>query len=147
MDLSGRPALKNREAPQTLRSVKQYDRKYSLRYSENPSERSVERYREPHLELSRPVRYSRLLLNFVKVLAVLLVLAVAVNFAYDYAQEKVGRREVEIQKLKAIKPLYYEGEPMTREWARKAMKNREYMGHWYECLGEGAVTVFLWFVL
>ena len=78
---------------------------------------------------------------------VLLVLAVAVNFAYDYAQEKVGRREVEIQKLKAIKPLYYEGEPMTREWARKAMKNREYMGHWYECLGEGAVTVFLWFVL
>ncbi len=130
-----------------MRSGKQYSRKYSLRYDEDPSGDGAEVYREAQLELSRPVRYSRLFLNCVKVFFVLLFFFVTINFAYDYAQERVAKREVEIQKIKAIRPLYYEGEPMTREWARKSMKNREYIEHWYESIGEGAVTAFLWLVL
>ena len=63
--------------------------------------------------------------------------------AYNFDQEKMARREIAYQKIKNLKPLYYEGQPMAREWARKAVKDLEYTKKWYSCLGEGLVTVLL----
>jgi hypothetical protein len=55
---------------------------------------------------------------------------------------QITRREVAYQRIKSLKPLYYEGQPMAMEWAQKAIKDLEYTRKWFSCLGEGIVTVF-----
>jgi hypothetical protein len=57
-------------------------------------------------------------------------------------QQSDNRREVAFQRIKSLKPLYYEGQPMAMEWAQKAIKDLEYTRKWFSCLGEGVVTVF-----
>jgi hypothetical protein len=78
---------------------------------------------------------------------VLLTVAVPLTFAYDFARGKVAIQETAYRRVISLHPGYFEGQPMTRGWARKAIKAAAYTSHWYQCVGEGAVTVFMWTLL
>jgi hypothetical protein len=98
---------------------------------------------QPELPLRHP-KYLRLGLKLIPLICLLVVGFTALHFAYDYAQERVAQRQVANQTLKSLNPLYYEGQPMVREWARKAIKDLAYARGWYECIGEGEVIVLMW---
>jgi hypothetical protein len=78
---------------------------------------------------------------------VLLTVAVPLTFAYDFAQGKVAIQETAYRRVISLHPGYYEGQPMTRGWAKKALKAVASTNRWYQCVGEGAVTVFMWTLL
>ena len=113
-------------APETKRGIKDAVGKYSE--TDHPAEAGNGfTYQTPSSPTARYSRSSRLFLNSVKLISVLLMAIVALNFAFDYAQAHVGPKDIEFQKIKALNPIYYEGEPMTKEWAKKAIKDRHYI--------------------
>ena len=129
-----------------MRSIKDTVGKYSE--TDHPTEAdNGSTYQTPPSQTARYSRSSRLFLNSVRLISVLLMAIVALNFAFDYAQAHVGPKDIEFQKIKAFNPIYNEGEPMTWEWAKKAIKDRHYIEGWYKSLGEGQVTVLLWILL
>jgi hypothetical protein len=103
-------------------------------YHNRPTQRSV---------LSK---YVRLGLNTIKVISVVAVVVFSLHFAYDYAQERIILKEATHVRVKSLNPLYYEGQPMARDWARNTIKELEYAKHWYECIGAGETMVLLWTV-
>lgn len=89
-------------------------------------------------------RYSRLVLRSVSLISVLSLAAISLYEVYNYAQEKVALKESLCREVRSLRPLYSNGQPMTREWARKAIMTQEYTESWYKSIGNGVVTVFMW---
>jgi hypothetical protein len=82
-----------------------------------------------------------------QLIIVLLTVAVPLTLAYDFALGQVATHEAAYRRVISLRPGYFEAQPMTREWAKKSIQAVAYTRHWYQCLGEGAVTVFMWTLL
>jgi hypothetical protein len=81
--------------------------------------------------------------------AVIIVVAgfAALFFASRFASVETERNRISDAQLETAHPLFMSStEAAAQPWLRNAYRQIEYRKRWYQCLGQGEVTVFIWTV-